>query len=72
MLVTGALTAFILAAALALAASGWFAAGDPSAPVFDPTGALRTHVLRENGATAAPAVIDDALREHVMRENGAR
>jgi hypothetical protein len=73
---TGLLMAGVLGAALALAATGWFAAGDRSAPVFDSTGALREHVLREYGAGAAPAapavVVDDALHEHVLRENGAR
>ena len=70
----GALLAFVLGAALALAATGWFAAGDRSAPAFDATGALHSHVLRENGATiVAPAlVVDDALQEHVIRENRAR
>ena len=67
----GALMAFALGAAIALAATGWFATGGTSAPVFDATGALRTHVLRENGAYAAPIIIDDALREHVTRENRA-
>ena len=70
----GALLAFVLGAALALAATGWFAGGARSAPAFDPGAALQSHVLRENGATtAAPAVVvDDALHQHVMRENGAR
>jgi hypothetical protein len=70
----GALMAFVLGGALALAATGWFAAGDRSASAFDSTNALRAHVLREYGAApAAPAsVVDDALHEHVMRENGAR
>jgi hypothetical protein len=71
---TGAQKAFVLGAALALAATGCFAAGGQSAPAFDSTGALRTHVLRENGAApASPAlVVDDALHEHVMRENRVR
>ena len=70
---TGALMAFLLGAAIALAATGWFATDAVSAvPTFDATDALRTHVLRENGATAGPAVINDALYEHVMRENGGR
>ena len=69
---TGALMAFVLGAALALAATGWFAAGDAFAPAFDATGALRAHVLREYSTSAAPTVIDDALHEHVLRENGAR
>jgi hypothetical protein len=69
---TGALMAFVLGAAIALAATGWFATGDTSGPAFDSTGALRQHVLREYGAAAAPTVIDDALYEHVTRENGAR
>ena len=43
----GALMAFVLGAALALAATGWFATGDRSAQVFDSTAALRAHVLRE-------------------------
>jgi hypothetical protein len=70
----GALMAFVLGAALALAATGWFGAGDQSAPTFDPTGALQNHVLRENGGAAAtPAlVVNDALHEHLLRENGAR
>jgi hypothetical protein len=70
----GALMAFVLGAALALAATGWFAAGDRPAPVFDATGALQSHVLRENGAAAgAPApALDDALHEHVLREYQAR
>ena len=70
----GALMAFVLGAALALAATGWFAAGDRSASVFDSTAALRAHVLREYAAApAAPAsVVGDALHEHVMRENRAR
>ena len=70
----GALMAFVLGAALALAATGWFGGVDSTAPAFDPTGALRTHVLREYGAAAAsPAiVVDDALHEHLMRENGVR
>ena len=70
----GVLMAFVLGAALALAATGWFAAGDRSAPVFDSTNALHTHVLREySAAPAAPALaVDDALHQHVMRENGAR
>ena len=37
----GALMAFVLGAALALAATGWFAAGDRSVPVFDSTIALQ-------------------------------
>ena len=70
----GALMAFVLGAALALAATGWFAAGDGTASVFDSTTALQAHVLREySAAPAAPdLVVDDALHEHVMRENGAR
>jgi hypothetical protein len=70
----GALMAFLLGAALALAATGWFGDGGRSAPAFDSTNALHTHVLREYSAdTAAPAlVVDDALHQHVMRENGAR
>jgi hypothetical protein len=71
---TGVLMAFVLGAALALAATGWFAAADPSTPVFDATGALQSHVLRENGAAAAapgPAV-QDPLYEQVLRENRAR
>ena len=70
----GALMTFVLGAALALAATGWFAAGDRSAPVFDSTSALQAHVVREySAAPAAPAVVvDDALHQHVMRENGAR
>jgi len=70
----GALMAFVLGAALALAATGWFAEGGRSAPAFDPGAALPSHVLREYGATAAtPAlVVDDALHEHVMRENRAQ
>lgn len=70
----GALMAFVLGAALALAATGWFAVGDPSASVSDSTAALRAHVLREYAdAPAAPSlVVDDALHEHVMRENRAR
>ena len=69
----GALMAFVLGAALALAATGWFADGGRSAPAFDPGAALRSHVLREYGAAAAPSlVVDDALHEHVMRENRAR
>ncbi|HEU5205372.1 MAG TPA: hypothetical protein VFU17_13860 [Candidatus Limnocylindrales bacterium] len=71
-LAAGALTAFALGAAIALAATGSFATSATTAPTFDSTGALREHVLRENGASAAPTVIDDALREHVTRENGAR
>jgi hypothetical protein len=73
-LATGALMAMALGAALALAATGWFAAGDRSAPVFDASGALHSHVLRENGAAAnAPApAVDDALHEHVLREYQAR
>ena len=69
---TGALISFVLGAALALAATGWFATSDGLAPAFDSTGALRAHVLREYSASAAPNVIDDALHEHVMRENGGR
>jgi len=70
----GALMAFVLGVALALAATGWFAAGDPSVSAFDSTAALQAHVLREYGAApVAPApVVDDALHEHVLRENGAR
>ena len=70
----GALMAFVLGAALALAATGWFAAGDRTAPAFDSTSALQAHVLREySAAPAAPAlVVDDALHEHLMRENGVR
>jgi hypothetical protein len=69
----GALTAFALGAALALAATGWFAAGDRSAPVFDATGALQSHVLRENGAAAAGApAVENALHDHLMRENRTR
>jgi hypothetical protein len=70
----GALMAFVLGAALALAATGWFGAGARSAPAFDPIDALHTHVLREYGATAAaPApAIDGALYEQVLRENRAR
>ena len=70
----GALMAFVLGAALALAATGWFAAGDRSVPVFDSTSALQAHALREHGAapTAPALVVDDALHEHVMRENRAR
>jgi hypothetical protein len=73
-LTAGALMAFVLGAVLALAATGWFAAGDRSVPAFDLTLPLRAHVLREyDAAPAAPAsVVDDALRAHVMRENGAR
>ena len=68
----GALMAFVLGAALALAATGWFATGDRSAQVFDSTAALRAHVLREYGAAPAPAgAVGAALHEHVMRENGA-
>jgi len=46
------------------------ASGSPAA--FDPSGALRGHVLRENGA-AASAAFDStaALRGHVIRENGS-
>jgi len=70
----GALMAFVLGAALALAATGWFASNDRSVPAFDSTSALQAHVLREyRAAPAAPViVVDDALHEHVMRENGAR
>lgn len=70
----GALMAFVLGAALALAATGWFAQGDPLAAAFDPGAALRSHVLREYGAaSAAPALdVENALHEHVMRENRAR
>ena len=64
----------IAALTLALAATGWFAGGDRSAPAFDSTAALRAQVLRENAAApAAPSVVmDDTLHQHVMRENGAR
>ena len=70
----GALMAFVLGAALALAATGWFGEGAGAAPAFDPTAALQAHVLREYGATpAAPApVANGPLYQHVMRENGAR
>ena len=70
----GALMAFVLGAAIALAATGWFAGGHRSAPAFDPTSALQSHVLREYSAAPAapPAAVDAALHEHVMRENGAR
>jgi hypothetical protein len=70
----GALMAFVLGAALALAATGWFGGGAGPAPSFDATSALQAHVLREySAAPAAPAiVVDDTLHEHVMRENGAR
>ena len=70
----GALMAFVLGAALALAATGWFGGRASAAPSFDATSALKAHVLREYGATlAAPApVVDDALHEHLMRENGVR
>ena len=70
----GALMAFVLGAALALAATGWFTEGGGSAPAFDPGAAQRSHVLREYAtATATPAlVMDDALHEHLMRENHAR
>ena len=72
-LAAGALTAFALGAAIALAATGWFAEGGRSAPAFDPGAALRSHVLRENGAAAAtPSLVDDALHEHLIRENQAR
>jgi hypothetical protein len=72
-LATGALTAMALGAAIALAATGWFAGGaSTAAPAFDPTAALQGHVLREyRAAGAVPAlVVDDALHEHVLRENG--
>ena len=68
----GALMAFVLGAALALAATGWFEEGGRSAPAFDPGAALRSHVLREYGASAAPPAVDTALYEHVVRENRAR
>jgi hypothetical protein len=70
----GALMAFVLGAAIALAATGWFGGGTGAAPSFDPTSALQAHVLREYGAApAAPApVVDDPLHVHVLRENGAR
>ena len=70
----GALIAFALGAALALAATGWFSEGGGSTPAFDPGAAQRSHVLREYGAAAAtPAlVVDDALHEHLMRENRTR
>ena len=45
----GALMTFVLGAALALAATGWFAEGGRSAPAFDPGAALPSHVLREYG-----------------------
>ena len=64
----------VLGAAFALAATGWFAAGDRSTLVFDATGALQSHVLRENGASAAASApaMEDALYEQVLRENRAR
>jgi len=68
-----ALMAFVLGAALALAATGWFGGAASAAPTFDATSALQEHVLREySAAAAAPTVIDDALHEHVLRENGTR
>jgi hypothetical protein len=72
---TGALMAFVLAAALALAATGWFAEAVRSGPVFDSINALQEHVLREYGAVpaAAPApAIDGLIYEQVLRENRAR
>lgn len=73
-LVTGALIAFILAAALALAATGWFATAVRSGPVFDSINALQDHVLREYGAApAAPeVVVDDPVYQQVLRENVGR
>jgi len=70
----GFLLAMLLGAALALAATGWFEAGDRAVPTFDATGALHGHVLREYGVgtvVTAPTV-DAALHEHMLRENGAR
>ncbi len=47
------------------------AAAPPRLSILAPH--LRSHVLREYGAAAAPSlVVDDALHEHVMRENRAR
>lgn len=73
-ILTGILMAFILAAALALAATGWFATAVGSGPVFDSINALQQHVLREYVvAPAAPApVVDDPQYQQVLRENGAR
>ena len=70
----GALMAFVLGAALALAATGTFGGGASAAlPAFDSTVALQTHVLREYRATAAPAPATEApLHEHLLRENRAR
>jgi hypothetical protein len=70
----GWLMAFVLGAALALAATGWFAEAVRSGPVFDSMNALQEHVLREyGGAPAAPApVVDDPVYQQVLRENGAR
>ena len=70
----GALMAFVLGAAIALAATGWFGGAASAAPRFDSTAALQAHVLREYGAApAAPAPsVDDAIHEHVLREYGAR
>ena len=54
----GALMAFVLGAALALAATGWFGDGARSAPGFRSCAShCGRHVLREYGAAAAPALV---------------
>ena len=71
----GALISFVLGAAIALAATGWFAGETVVAPKFDATNALHEQVLREYAAPAAASPAFDstnALRAHVLRENGAR
>ena len=73
----GRLMAFVLGAALALAATGTFAGGDSAAPrrsierrgAADVTSCVNTARRRSR---RPPAVVDAALLEHVMRENGAR
>ena len=69
----GALMAFVLGAAIALAATGWFGGSVAAGPAFDSTAALHTHVLREYGATVASApAVEPALYQQVLRENRAR
>ena len=59
----GALMAFVLGAALALAATGWFAAGGQSVPSFDPRGALQMHVLRQTGGAPAAFALQDKVAQ---------